>query len=460
MKKIIVLLVSFFIFSLSYLYPDCPYRIRGVQVRSRVELNDNGVFYYHVNVSNTNPPPPNIVNQFDDWVYKIPKKEGKIPLPPPPVEMAPYSPFLWFPSVEAFQKYCLPVSMVAPVSWHIKEYCIEHNLEDCDRVSQDWSYSGVVASKEDACYLGKSAPYLPLSAPFSLHYYTDINPGEDVDFLFASYGIPKITEFEVDNEEITIYESFYKENGLEGATGDDVYAFMKSQGCSDAELEDRSYTRYIAPVLGPDSLPYPFNITDFVLKIHNNYFNYAVMYGWIKCEIGFTGGFHAPPAFRPMYACPDPEHCHPPGGSDRPCGEMEGYLLDAYQDVKSGDFSSASDKLSSALELLDEKGCENYSNCPTDTVFQSEAYGLLYYNIGFAEDYLEGGGGSPAPPFFKGGKWKKREKIEKDKPVHPPKKLISGEKTEEEASSGVCHGFWCWLEEFIKAILRWMGFLQ
>ncbi len=456
--KILLILVIIF-FSTNLLHAECPWKLKNIYIRSSVSFDDStGLFYYHIFVKNSNKPPPRRYNEVSFFDLIIPFKEGKYPLPPPPIEEAPGKNFVK--GKDAYDSYCVPVSVVSPVSWNGKNECISRGLSDCDSYPQDWSYDvGYWLSKVEGigpgCFLGWSPN---ASLPPGLVGDFDLQPQQSVTFVIASYGLPAITQFEVESAPITYFDFFYEENNLEDATGDEVYAFMKSQGCSEAELKDDAYTRIITAVLGPDSLEYPFNITNFVAKIHDNYFNSAVMYGWIKCEPGFTGGFHAPPAFKPMKACIDP-YC-PPENTGTPCGDMEGYLLDAYQGVKSGDFSSASEKLSSAMDLLESMGCDNYSNCTTDTVFQSEAYGLLYYNIGFAEDYLESGGGAPTPPFFKGRKWRERGKIEEKKPIKPPKKLTPQKRTNEESSSGGCHGFWCWLEEFIREILRWMGFLR
>ncbi len=380
------------------LHSECFWKIKNVKIRSQVRVDEEtGVFLYDVKVWNNNTGSRGVSDEFSLFLWYMPPTGGLNKIPVPPLEEAPGKYTIDVPPSlgKDYDPYCLPIKVIGPIRWLNREKCYLHHLEGCDNVSQDWGYT------LGACFImwtpGEGEGYWYEMSKIALDA---LYPGESTTFTIASYGLPGINKFEVDSTPITFDDNFFKENNLENADAEEVASFMKEHGCTDSDIDYDNYTKYVTYVVSPTAPPENFDIVKFIAKIHDEYFNWSVMSGWIKCEEGYSGGFHSPPAeFKPSIACPDEEHCYIYGR--KVCAGIESNLNDAYEKAKSGDIQGAIASLGKVRNAVRSYGCSNYEGCEPGKRIGSEAYALLYYNVGFAIDYLENkSGSSPAPPFF------------------------------------------------------------
>ncbi len=444
--KILFLSVAFttILSPLPSLHSDCFWRIKNAKVRSQVRVDEEtGVFLYDVKVWNNNTGSRGVSDEFSLFLWYMPPIEGRNNIPVPPLEEVPGKYTIDAPPSlgKDYDPYCLPIKVIGPVRWLNRDRCYQHNLKGCENVSQDWCYT------LGACFVmwtpGRGDGYWYEMLNISLDA---LYPGESTTFTIASYGLPGINKFEIESTPITFDENFFKENNLENASAEDVALFMKEHGCSDHDIDYDNYTKYVTYVVSPTAPPENFDIVKFIAKIHNKYFNWSVMSGWINCEDGYSGGMPSPSVeFKSSITCPDPEHCNI--SDERVCGGIEYNLNDAYSKVKSGDTQGAIVSLEKIRDAVRSYGCSSFEGCEPGKRIGSEAYALLYYNVSFAIDYLTNQGSGPAPPYFhpttkKQVQSHKAEQLSRDHSESSP-----------EGQDKNC-GWWCRFKRWWKRLVR------
>ncbi|GEM_PF-6832281 len=443
MKKFLYMILIF-IFPAFLSGKEYFFQLENVGVRAKVTYED-GKYYYTYFVTNENTEVDRGIGVVESLWLDLTLPSNAYPLPSTGLDHGP-----WWRGEEGggkpkivFGKMKLPFSVTFETDvWHGKRLCDPINQRlgyerwACWRPDWDVDYNGYLTI--NGTYWG-----YPLGESYTSSYFRDGNielmPGDYLEFTVITYGIPAVRIIKFDSDvfvdelfgTIEEREEFYQTTGLDPFKVDDI-------------KEYKTYT------IGPTSPTRDFSFTGFVGKMEEN-FSRAQEYGWVRCSGG--GGYHSPPAggVRPMGMGGGGG-----GGSEDYCGEFITYLENTISLYEQGDIEGAKNEIINAMNFISSNGCEDYHEaCDEEGVFRSEAYGLFYYDLDFLLRYLDSGEDlGDVFRVMRAGVRRKAHQKKVKMGIQHKRKVSSSEE------GGGHQGFWDWLLDLIKAILRWLGLVR